>query len=295
MATNTRGTRKFKIIIGLLAGLIVVLLGMGSLHLYDYTENDPKFCLNCHLMKDAFHSWETSVHKGVNCHTCHHATLYEKNLMFFKTIVDRPKEVTKRPHEQIIVPSTMCVTCHLAGDKKIVKVSRSKGHSLHWFKENIECTACHAIELHKFDPEQKFCVDCHAHANKMIAKKKDMACSTCHNFRTGRLVPGNKECIQCHAEKSPLALPKEASRAHQPFECNDCHQIHHPKKAAGLSCAGCHRGAMQRGKHPVHLKALGNECSTCHTPHQWSVTRQKAGQLCSQCHQGYPLKTFSRG
>ena len=43
MISNNRGTKKYKIIIGLLAGLLVVVMGAGSLHLYDYTENDPQF------------------------------------------------------------------------------------------------------------------------------------------------------------------------------------------------------------------------------------------------------------
>ncbi|MEE9258932.1 MAG: cytochrome c3 family protein [Nitrospinaceae bacterium] len=294
MISNNRGTKKYKIIIGLLAGLLVVVMGTGSLHLYDYTENDPEFCLNCHLMREAHHSWETSVHKSVNCHTCHYATLYEKNMMFVKTIFERPTEISERPHDQIIVPSTMCVTCHLAGDDKIIKVSRSKGHSLHWFKENIECTSCHAVELHQFAPEQKFCMNCHAQAKNMLPKMKDMACTSCHNFRTGRLVPGNEKCLQCHAEKSPLAQPASASRAHQPFKCNNCHQVHHPKKTAKTSCTECHQGAMRRGKHPVHLKALGNECLTCHTPHQWRISKKSASKLCSQCHKKYSLSTFLR-
>jgi predicted CXXCH cytochrome family protein len=295
MISNNRGGIKFKVIIGLLIGLVVMGAGFASLHLYDYTENEPKFCLNCHLMQDAFHSWETSKHKGINCHTCHHATLYEKNMMFVKTIVERPAEVSERAHDKTIVPSTMCATCHLKGDAKITKVSRSKGHSLHWFKENIECTSCHAFKLHESAPEQKTCVNCHAHAKNMIPKMKDMACTDCHNFRTGRLVPGNKECIECHQDKSPLTQPAGASRAHQPFECNDCHQVHNPKKEAETSCIECHQGALKRGKHPIHLKALGNQCTTCHTPHQWRITKKRGAKLCSQCHKKYSLRTFSRG
>ncbi len=56
MILNNRGAVKFKIMIGLLIGLVVMGAGFGSLHLYDYTENDPKFCLNCRLMKDASQS-----------------------------------------------------------------------------------------------------------------------------------------------------------------------------------------------------------------------------------------------
>jgi hypothetical protein len=37
MNSNNRGTIKFKVMIGLLIGLVVVIMGIGSLHLYDYT------------------------------------------------------------------------------------------------------------------------------------------------------------------------------------------------------------------------------------------------------------------
>jgi predicted CXXCH cytochrome family protein len=291
---TNRGTIKFKVMIGLLIGLVVVIMGIGSLHLYDYTENDPKFCLNCHLMNDAFHDWETSKHKGINCHTCHHATLFEKNMMFVKTIVERPTELSERAHDKTIVPSTMCMSCHLNEDSEITQVSRSKAHSLHWFKENIECLTCHAFKRHEAKSEQKTCVNCHAQAINMLPKMKPLVCTNCHSFSDGPMVPGNKECITCHQDKSPLTQPAGVSRAHQPFECNDCHQVHNPKIEAKTSCAGCHQGAMKRGKHPIHIKALGNECTTCHTPHQWSVTQKRATSLCSQCHKKYSLSTFSR-
>jgi hypothetical protein len=42
------------------------------------------------------------------------------------------------------------------------------------------------------------------------------------------------------------------------------------------------------------LKALGNQCITCHTPHQWRITKKHASGLCSQCHKKYSLRTFSR-
>jgi predicted CXXCH cytochrome family protein len=294
MISNNRGAIKFKIMIGLLIGLVAVGLGIGSLHLYDYTENDPKFCLNCHLMKDTFHSWETSVHKSINCHTCHHANLYEKNMMFFKMIVERPTEVSDRAHDKTIVPSEKCVTCHQKENLEVSQVTRSQGHSLHWFKENIECASCHAFKGHQSESVQKICVNCHAHATNMLPKMQGLACANCHNFRAGQLVPGNKECIECHQDKSPLAQSAGASRVHQPFECNNCHQVHHPKKEAKTSCTGCHQGAMKRGKHPVHLKALGNQCTTCHTPHQWRILNKRAAKLCSQCHRKYSLRTFSK-
>jgi hypothetical protein len=42
MNSNNRGTIKFKVMIGLLIGLVVVIMGIGSLHLYDYTGRIPR-------------------------------------------------------------------------------------------------------------------------------------------------------------------------------------------------------------------------------------------------------------
>ena len=39
----------YKIIIALQILLFVGVVGAGSLHIYDYTEHDPSFCVNCFL------------------------------------------------------------------------------------------------------------------------------------------------------------------------------------------------------------------------------------------------------
>lgn len=62
------------LIVAILAGL---LLGLG-LFTFSYAEglsylsNDPKACVNCHVMNDVFSSWEKSGHHHVAvCNDCH--------------------------------------------------------------------------------------------------------------------------------------------------------------------------------------------------------------------------------
>ena len=294
MTEKLSSLKKFWIALGVLFGLFMGGIALASFHLYDYTEHDPKFCISCHIMNDAYQSWETSIHQGIECHTCHYATIYEKNQMLIKAIVERPTKVSSRPHDKVIVPSTICLTCHLNGNDEAPQVSQSRGHLLHWFKGGLECTSCHAIKLHQFAPDQTFCTNCHAQQKNLPVKMKDLPCSSCHNFRTGRLLPQDQKCLDCHPQKAPVLKSEGLAPAHQPFGCNSCHQVHNPNLTPGDTCIGCHRLAVKRGKHPLHLKALGNDCVTCHQPHQWRIAKKAAASLCSQCHKNYPLKSFSK-
>ena len=76
MTPDNADTFLYKIILASLAGFLFVVLGIGSVHLYDYTEHDPKFCVTCHVMDEPFDTWETSVHKTIECHDCHYATIF---------------------------------------------------------------------------------------------------------------------------------------------------------------------------------------------------------------------------
>lgn len=282
---------KYRVAVTLLALVLVGALLSGSLFVYDYTEHDPKFCVNCHIMKDAFTSWETSIHKGIECHDCHYATVLERNQMLFKTFVEKPSKVSKRPHEKKIVPSTMCIKCHWEGKKEIKKISNSTGHAMHWFKGAIECTSCHALKLHQFEAEQKLCINCHEAGRVVLDKMKNMFCTECHSFRQGALVPKSKNCVECHALREP-PQPDKRVLAHQQFDCMTCHSTHDAEHSARTACGNCHFLTMQRGKHPIHLQALDNDCLTCHKPHSWKITETDAKDLCQNCHKSYPLKNF---
>lgn len=283
---------KYRVIIGIQIAILLTLLGAISLHVYDYTEYDPTFCVSCHIMKEPFAAWEKSIHKGVTCHDCHKATILERNRMLIKALVERPLAVSKRPHEKIIVPSSMCIKCHWGGDDKIKKISKSTGHALHWFKASIECTACHAKTLHKFAAEQNLCVNCHDKGRIVLSKMQDMVCTDCHDFRGNRLIPKAVACIQCHTDRLPTQPASNSSPAHTEFDCMTCHHTHAPEKPAAKTCTNCHSSAQKRGKHPLHIKNLGDDCIACHKPHVWHISEKDGEKLCSECHKQYPLKKF---
>src|SRR5512143_3496405 len=97
----------------ILALVLVCFIGGGSwgaFKLWDYKENNPNFCMGCHLMKEAFDKWAASEHKSVNCHECHHLTIMEQNQLLISLVLHNPKEVPAR-HGKIIVPWKYCVSC----------------------------------------------------------------------------------------------------------------------------------------------------------------------------------------
>ena len=182
----------------------------------------------------------------------------------------------------------MCIKCHWEG--KAAKISDSTGHALHWFKGSIECTSCHAIQLHKFAPEQKLCLNCHQKGNVVLAGMKDMPCADCHSFGKGRLIPIKADCQVCHADRMEPKTSATGSLAHTQFECNTCHRTHDPDTTAVKLCQNCHRLTMKRGKHPVHIEAMGGDCTSCHKPHSWTISQKESKKICSECHNFYPCE-----
>src|SRR3954465_7301721 len=60
-----------------LAVLIGVLLGLGSFTFnyasgLSYLSNDPKACVNCHIMNDEYNAWTKGSHHAIaTCNDCH--------------------------------------------------------------------------------------------------------------------------------------------------------------------------------------------------------------------------------
>ena len=57
--------------------LLGVAAGLGA-HTFQfadglsYMSNDPKACVNCHIMRDQYHGWQTSSHHNhATCNDCH--------------------------------------------------------------------------------------------------------------------------------------------------------------------------------------------------------------------------------
>ncbi len=123
-----------------------VLVGLG-LFTFSYGEglsyfsNDPESCMNCHIMRDQFDSWNHSSHKAVaTCNDCH--------------------------------------TPHNFAEKYFVKARNGFNHSFAFtfntYPDNIQ------IKEFNADVVQQNCVDCHEDLVSLIYHDDDRSCVTCH-------------------------------------------------------------------------------------------------------------------
>ena len=130
---------------GVFVGLGVFTFGYGEG--YAYLGNDPKSCVNCHVMQDAYDSWQKSSHHAVAvCVDCH---LPNDNIMehlvwkgidggwdffaFHTGLYSEPIRITE--HGRKVVQGN-CVRCH--------------GHMVSRIStEGLECSKCHRSVNHK--------------------------------------------------------------------------------------------------------------------------------------------------
>lgn len=58
------------VLLGMLGGVGAFTFGYGQGH--SYLSNDPKACVNCHVMEEQYDSWQNSSHRHVAlCNDCH--------------------------------------------------------------------------------------------------------------------------------------------------------------------------------------------------------------------------------
>jgi nitrate reductase cytochrome c-type subunit len=304
-------TLKSKIIIAVLLLIIIVGGGVVAFKFYDFTQNNPKFCVSCHLMKPAFDAWAESEHKGINCHECHHLSIAEQNQLLITFVLHRPKSVPPR-HGKTIVPWKFCIKCHWEKDERYPKaamINNSAGHAKHYFMEQIECSQCHGYIVHKFTAEERFCLKCHKGKVVHGTGMENLACLNCHTDRTQDLRPSRKKCLYCHGDESVRKeliadatvdvkhyLPNEATikraikinvpkDAPMQFFCYECHKPHSKVRPTYGTCLSCHEQIVNVGKHKIHIEVVGVQCVQCHTPHSWKITRNDAKQKCTTCHE----------
>ncbi len=314
-----RITFRGRLIIILLSMVIVIGGGAVAYHVHDFTENNPKFCVSCHLMQEAYDAWENSVHNKINCHECHYASPAEQNRMLFMTLIQKPEAVEER-HGKVIVPWKYCFKCHWErepGFEAAPNIAKSRGHAKHVFMEQVECAECHAyIEedktgLHEFLPNDRFCLKCHEDTEVHGLGMEALACLACHTDKTEDILPNREKCLTCHGSaeiRAKIALePKSVDTKHftpdpemvkkasskgvnfpegapMEFECHTCHKPHTKVKPDQSECFGCHREIKKVGKHDLHINMVGMECIMCHKPHEWKVDEASAKETCTQCH-----------
>ncbi len=110
-----------------------------------YLSNDPKACINCHVMQGHYESWIRSSHKAVTtCNDCHIPhTFPAKYIAKMRNGWNHSKAFTLQnwPEPIRITPKnlenlqTNCLHCH------DTLVSEIAGHKN--IKGSIRCTDCH--------------------------------------------------------------------------------------------------------------------------------------------------------
>lgn len=302
---------KGKVIIAVL--ILTILFGGGIVgsNFYDFTQKNPRFCVSCHLMKPAFDEWQRSGHNKINCHECHHLSIFELNMLLINFVLLRPKTVPER-HGRTIVPWRYCITCHWEMNERYPgapMVNRSQLHAKHVFVEKFECTKCHGYIVHKFLPNSRFCVKCHKDKTIHGIGMKELPCLNCHTDRTKDLSPERSKCLFCHGDeivrdvlikvknidikyfRPEKETIKKAVKINIPqnapmqFYCYECHKPHKSVNAKWGHCQDCHRIITDVGKHNLHIRIVGMKCQDCHKPHSWRVTVESAKKDCVKCHE----------
>lgn len=65
-----------KIFLPLLFTAVGIFLGVGIYTFiyargYSYMSDNPKACVNCHVMRENYNSWNVASHKDIACNGCH--------------------------------------------------------------------------------------------------------------------------------------------------------------------------------------------------------------------------------
>jgi len=141
------------LVLCVLAGTLV---GTGSYTIHyaeglSYLSNDPKACVNCHIMREQYDGWQKASHHAVaTCNDCHvpHQTLLkylvkaENGFWHSKgfTFQDFPEPIRLRPISLKILNAN-CVDCH----RDLVHDILGQGSPAN---ETAGCVRCHASVGH---------------------------------------------------------------------------------------------------------------------------------------------------
>ena len=131
-----------------------------------------------------------------------------------------------------------------------------------------DCDNCH--EAFDRSKQRELCLDCHEDIaadmmngtgyHGLFRRAKGRNCSNCHTEHEGRdaTIVILDESTFDHKLTNFLLHGK-----HVELACNDCHKPGDKHREAPLECHTCHQDDR------VHDGALGDDCSTCHSPAGW--------------------------
>ncbi|OGW72754.1 MAG: cytochrome c nitrite reductase small subunit [Omnitrophica bacterium GWA2_52_12] len=111
-----------------------------------YFSNNPRACMNCHIMRDQYESWtKSSHHQAAKCNDCHipHAFPWkyvEKSRNGWNhskafTLQNFPEPIRISDHNLKILQAN-CIHCH---DDMVSELTGHRGVAL----DTVRCTECH--------------------------------------------------------------------------------------------------------------------------------------------------------
>lgn len=143
------------IILGILFGLSIFSFRVSKAH--SYLSDNPKTCVNCHIMAPQYTTWNHSAHREVtNCNDCHvpHNNVLNKYYFKAKDGLRHATIFTLRKEPQVIyiheegqdVVQANCIRCHsnTITDSNVLTLT-DKFHSA---RSERKCWECHRETPH---------------------------------------------------------------------------------------------------------------------------------------------------
>lgn len=252
--------------------VVLIILIIPSIFIYNYTQNNPRFCTTCHIMIEAYDTWQESPHRVINCHECHRTSIGESLQHVFDVLTKNPQEVTK----PVDIENSWCEECHISEDPQWLQVRNTAGHLVHVYEGEVyaECIDCHGVSLHIFRPPEEACFQCHDVERLHAAEVMMAKCVSCHDFLVADdpLIPQREDCLECHPNRETIVvIPPDT---HMNSTCTLCHDPH--EITISEECVNCHVGEGGLHDVPDH-----NICTSCHIPHMDLPERA----ICETCHE----------
>lgn len=115
---------------------------------YSYLLDDPKACMNCHVMRENYQAWEISPHRFVTCNGCHvphdlvgkYAVKMEHGMRHSYVFTFEEPQIIRLKESGRDVVENNCINCHStmvssivhgsgSGDRRCFDCHRQVGHA----------------------------------------------------------------------------------------------------------------------------------------------------------------------
>ncbi len=138
-------------IAAVLASMMGLFLGVGVFTFWygqghSYLSNDPKACMNCHIMREQYDGWlKAPHHANATCNDCHtpegffakYLSKADNGFWHSKgfTLQDFHEPIMIKPRNSVILQAN-CVRCH---KDFVAGINTHPGHS----DKMLDCMQCH--------------------------------------------------------------------------------------------------------------------------------------------------------